>query len=119
MAAPNSKDNSKEYCLRSLGKPVIEINVDDDQVDDRLDEALQYFAEYHMDGVQRTYLKHQITSAEKTRGTSDTQRQSQMQLIVQFLQLGKNKKFGFTLPTSYQYYNISIILRKFKFLCLI
>ena len=63
MAAPNSKATLKEYCLRSLGKPVIEINVDDDQVDDRLDEALQYFAEYHMDGVQRTYLKHQITSA--------------------------------------------------------
>ena len=71
MAAPNSKATLKEYCLRALGKPVIEINVDDDQVDDRLDEALQYFAEYHMDGVQRTYLKHQITSAEKTRGTSD------------------------------------------------
>ena len=71
MATPNSKATLKEYCLRSLGKPVIEINVDPDQCDDRIDEALQYFAEYHMDGVQRTYLKHQITSAEKTRGTSD------------------------------------------------
>ena len=72
MAAPNSKATLKEYCLRSLGKPVIEINVDDDQVDDRLDEALQYFAEFHMDGVERLYLKHQITAAEKTRAVTNT-----------------------------------------------
>ena len=71
MAAPNSKATLKEYCLRALGKPVIEINVDDDQVDDRLDEALQYFAEFHMDGVERLYLKHQITSAEKTRAVTN------------------------------------------------
>ena len=64
MATPNTKDTLKEYCLRALGKPVIEVNVDPDQCDDRIDEALQYFAEYHMDGVQRTYLKHQITAAE-------------------------------------------------------
>ena len=71
MATPNSRATLKEYCLRSLGKPVIEINVDDDQVDDRIDEALQYFAEYHMDGVERVYLKHQLTAAEKTRGTTN------------------------------------------------
>ena len=61
MATPNTKDTLKEYCLRALGKPVIEINVDPDQLDDRVDEALQYFAEFHMDGVERMYLKHQIT----------------------------------------------------------
>tara|TARA_B100000085_G_scaffold261931_1_gene266690 strand:- start:175 stop:993 length:819 start_codon:yes stop_codon:yes gene_type:complete len=71
MASPNSKATLKEYCLRALGKPVIEINVDDDQVDDRLDEALQYFAEFHMDGVERLYLKHQITAAEKTRAVTN------------------------------------------------
>mgnify|MGYP003111113551 CR=1 FL=1 len=70
MAAPNSKATLKEYCLRSLGKPVIEINVDDDQVDDRIDEALQYFAEFHMDGVERLYLKHQITAAEKNKSSN-------------------------------------------------
>ena len=64
MASPNTKATLKEYCLRALGKPVIEINVDPDQCDDRIDEALQYFAEYHMDGVQRTYLKHQITQTD-------------------------------------------------------
>jgi len=50
-----------DYCLRRLGFPVIEINVDEDQVSDRVDDALQYFQEYHFDGVERTYLKHQIT----------------------------------------------------------
>ena len=60
MANPNSRANLKEYCLRQLGKPVIEINVDDDQVEDRIDEALQYFAGFHYDGIERMYLKHLI-----------------------------------------------------------
>ena len=72
MATPNTKDTLKEYCLRALGKPVIEVNVDPDQCDDRIDEALQYFAEYHMDGVERVYLKHQVTSDQKTRARTDS-----------------------------------------------
>ena len=63
MAIPTSKDTLKEHCLRSLGKPVIDVNVDPDQCDDRIDDALQYFAEYHMDGVERMYLKYKMTSA--------------------------------------------------------
>jgi hypothetical protein len=61
MATPTTKAEFKEYCLRKLGKPVIEINVDDDQVDDRIDEALRYYYDYHFDGSERTYYKHQIT----------------------------------------------------------
>ena len=72
MAVPSTKATFKEYCLRALGKPVIEINVDPDQVDDRLDEALQYFAQYHYDGVERMYLKHQITADDLTRGLQNT-----------------------------------------------
>ena len=49
MAVPNTKATLKSYCLRALGFGVIDINVSDDQVDDRLDEALQYFAQYHYD----------------------------------------------------------------------
>ena len=67
MAKPSSRANLKEYALRALGKPVIEINVDDDQLEDRLDEALQYYAQYHYDGIRRTYLKYQLTAADKTR----------------------------------------------------
>ena len=72
MAVPNTKSTFKEYCLRSLGKPVIEINVDEDQVDDRIDEALQYFAQYHYDGIERVYLKHAITQAEIDRAATNT-----------------------------------------------
>jgi len=65
MATPTTKDQFKEYCLRTLGKPVIEINVDDDQVDDRIDEALKYYWDYHFDGSEKTYYKYQITDADK------------------------------------------------------
>lgn len=61
MAVPNSRAQFKEYCLRKLGKPVIEINVDDDQVDDRVDESLRYYWDYHFDGSEKLYYKHQIT----------------------------------------------------------
>ena len=71
MATPNTKASLKEHCLRSLGKPVIEINVDDDQIDDRIDDALQYFAQYHYDGIERMYLKHEITQAEIDRAKTD------------------------------------------------
>ena len=63
MAQPTSKAEFKEYCLRKLGKPVIEINVDQDQVDDRVDEALSYYADYHFDGVEKTYVKHQVVNS--------------------------------------------------------
>jgi len=61
MAKPTSRAELKEYCLRKLGKPVIEINVDDDQVDDRIDEALSFFEDYHFDGTEKIYMKHQLT----------------------------------------------------------
>ena len=61
MALPTSRTEAREYCLRALGKPVIEINVDDDQVEDRIDEAISYYNDYHYDGVEKIYLKHQVT----------------------------------------------------------
>tara|TARA_B100000949_G_scaffold78280_2_gene69730 strand:- start:2655 stop:3653 length:999 start_codon:yes stop_codon:yes gene_type:complete len=66
MATPNSRENLKQYCLRMLGKPVVEINVDDDQLEDRIDEGLQYFQEYHFDGVEKTYVRHKITGSTLT-----------------------------------------------------
>ena len=71
MAIPTSKSTLKEHCLRALGKPVIDVNVDPDQCDDRIDDALQYFAEYHMDGVERMYLKYKMTDAQITRGQTN------------------------------------------------
>ena len=72
MAEPASRENLKQYALRALGKPVIEINVDDDQLEDRMDEALQYFSQYHFDGVKRTYLKYEYTQADHDRILQDT-----------------------------------------------
>ena len=65
MAQPSSRSELKEYCLKQLGKPVLEINVDDDQIDDLIDDALQYFNERHYDGVERVFLKHKVTTEEK------------------------------------------------------
>ena len=71
MAVPTTKATLKSYCLRALGFGVIDINVSDDQVDDRLDEALQYFAQYHYDGIEKMYLKYKITEDDITRATSN------------------------------------------------
>lgn len=68
MARPANREQLIDYCLRRLGDPVIEINVDEDQVDDRIDDALQFYQEYHSDAVQRVYLKHQVTAQDKVNG---------------------------------------------------
>jgi hypothetical protein len=61
MATVNSRETLKDYCLRRLGHPVIEINIDDDQIEDRIDDALQFYREYHFDGTEEIYLKTQVT----------------------------------------------------------
>jgi len=66
MANPTTRDELKKYCLRRLGAPVIEINVDEDQVQDRIDDALAFYHDYHYDGTERTFLKHQITADDIT-----------------------------------------------------
>lgn len=68
MAQPASRSDFKNYCLRQLGAPVLEINVADEQIDDIIDDALQYFHERHFDGVIRTYLKYQVTQDDIDRG---------------------------------------------------
>ena len=60
MAQPASRTQLADYCKRQLGAPVLEINVDDDQVSDAIDDALQYYRERHYDGMELMYLKHKI-----------------------------------------------------------
>jgi len=74
MASPTSKAELKEYCLRRLGKPVLEINVSDDQVDDAIDYTIQKFQQFHYEGAERVYLKHQVTQdvIDRAKGTNDT-----------------------------------------------
>lgn len=62
MAQPTTREEFKDYILRKLGAPVIEINVSDEQVEDRVDEALDYWNDYHYNGSQLVYLKHQLTA---------------------------------------------------------
>lgn len=66
MASVSSRAQLIEYCKRRLGEPVIVVNVDDEQVEDRIDDALAYFQEYHFDGVQLNYLRHNITDEDRT-----------------------------------------------------
>ena len=64
MSQPSSRQELLDYCLRKLGYPVLEINVDEDQLNDRLDDALQYFQERHFDSIERVFLKHKLLSNE-------------------------------------------------------
>lgn len=63
MASPSTRQELIDYCLRALGHPVIEINVDDDQLEDRIDEAFQFYRDYHYDAVESVYLKEQVTAS--------------------------------------------------------
>jgi hypothetical protein len=65
MAVPASRIEFKDYCKRRLGYPVVDINVDDGQIEDRIDDALRYYQDYHMDGTEKLYLKHVITQSDK------------------------------------------------------
>ena len=68
MAKPSTRQGLIDYCLRQLGAPVLEINVDDDQIDDLVDDTIQYFNERHYDGVERMYLKYKVSQDDIDRG---------------------------------------------------
>jgi hypothetical protein len=70
MSKPASRQELIDYCLRKLGDPVLEVNVAEEQIDDLVDDALQYFQERHFDGVERMYLKYQFTKEDIDRGTA-------------------------------------------------
>lgn len=59
--AINSRESLKDYCLRKLGFPVVHIEIDDDQIEDRIDDAIEFFHEFHYDGTERLFLKHSVT----------------------------------------------------------
>ena len=66
MANPTTRVELKNYCLRRLGYPVLDINVDEDQLQDRIDDALEYYRDYHYDGAEKVYLKHVVTATDIT-----------------------------------------------------
>ena len=66
MAVISTRQGLIDYCLRRLGEPVVEINVDEDQIEDKVDDALQVYQEFHGDATQRVYYEHQLRSEEHT-----------------------------------------------------
>jgi len=99
MAKPATRQELIDYCKRKLGAPVLEINVDDDQIDDLIDDTFQYFNERHFDGVERMYLKHKVTQEEidrgKAQGTTGVG-------IVTTTALGVNSGIGSITTTWYE-----------------
>ena len=65
MAQPQSREEFIQYILRKIGAPVIQINVAEEQIDDRVDEAVSFWRDYHYNGSQLVYLKHIITEQDK------------------------------------------------------
>ena len=94
MAKPASRADLINYCKRQLGRPVLEINVADEQVDDLVDDALQYFHERHFDGVGQVYLKYKITQADIDRG----KRTNEVGIVTTSASTSINGT-----PTSFQY----------------
>ena len=76
MAKPSTRQELINYSLRQLGAPVLEINVDEDQIEDLVDDAIQFFNERHFDGVERMYLKYQLTEEDINRGTANNKADS-------------------------------------------
>ena len=72
MAQPTSRTEFKEYCLRQLGAPVLEVNLATEQCDDLIDDAIQYFQERHFDGVSQVYMKYRVTQEDIDRGRAST-----------------------------------------------
>jgi len=82
MAIPASREDLKQYCLRDLGAPVLEINVDDDQLEDRIDQVLDYWRLYHYEGIEQIYLKCQVNASRITLTTNNAASFSLEQLVT-------------------------------------
>src|SRR5690606_10841126 len=68
MAEPRNRAQFKDYILRRLGYPVQQINVDDEQIEDRIDDALYVYRDYHYEGSERFFMKHQVTQQDIDNG---------------------------------------------------
>ena len=99
---PSTRQQLIDYCLRRLGAPVLEINVDDDQIDDLVDDALQYFQERHFDGVEKMYLKYQLSEEDINRGKADAPNQSGITTTTGTSRInGEEKVFSFYESSNY------------------
>ncbi len=109
MAKPASRQELIDYSLRKLGEPVVEINVDDDQIDDLVDDALQYFQERHFDGVERMYLKYKLTDDDINRGKATNESGSTNTLGITTTSGISTTVSGMSTMTNYFYENSNFI----------
>jgi len=107
MAKPTTRVELVDYCKRKLGAPVLEINVDDDQIDDLVDDTFQYFNERHFDGVERMYLKYKITQADIDRGRAEGTAQGTSTTLTRTSKTDSTT--GGTTDTHYFYENKNFI----------
>lgn len=104
----NSRQELKQYALRSLGHPVLRINVDDTQLEDRIDDALDLFWAFHMDGSQRVFLKHTITAQDITDGSIEFPKN--VISVLRCANLGEETTTGIaTNNIQYQYYMTDVM----------
>lgn len=106
MSKPSSRQELIDYCLRRLGAPVLEINVDDSQIDDLVDDALQYFHERHFDGVERMYLKYKVTDDDINRGKGKLPGKNDPSTSVGIVTTTGNANIN-GVPTEFKFYEAS------------
>jgi hypothetical protein len=98
-----NRDDLMDYCLRALGHPVVEVNIDEEQLDDRVDEALQWFREFHPDGSKRFYLKHQLTQEDIDNQSIDFPDNLDMISVVRMLPMSFNGSQNGWFSDAWQY----------------
>ena len=104
MAQPSSRQTLIDYCKRQLGAPVLEINVANEQIDDLVDDALQYWHERHYDGFSQVYLKYKITQEDKDRGRAPSGESATEGVVTTTANAtiaGQSKSFSFTENSNY------------------
>ena len=107
MATITSRSGFKDYCLRRLGFPVIEINVDPDQIEDRVDDAMYYYTQYHMDATDRYYFTYGFTNSSETTLASAAQKyNSDLEIFnVDLFYLNGKIRADLMYPTKYAVVN--------------
>jgi hypothetical protein len=109
MAQPSTRQGLIDYCKRQLGYPVLEINVADEQIDDLVDDAIQYFQERHFDGVYPTFLKYQITQDDINRGQAPKNSTSGLVGLTTDHNVGVTTQFAWKENSNYLYIPDSVI----------
>ena len=103
-----SRDDLIEYCLRALGHPVVEVNIDEEQLEDRIDEALQWFRENHPDGSKRFYLKHQLTQTDVDNQYVDFDDSLDLTSVVRMLPITFNTAHNNWSSDAWQYMKFTV-----------